>query len=428
MIESVLIALLGTAVGLAIGLLPGLGTSFVLIAAYPILANWPVEWLLMFYVSVATSSQFSGSMSVLMFGVLGEITGQPAMQERKILRNHTDIAVIHTAAASCIAVVVSFFVIAILWYMLPQFVYVLRNEVKLAVLIAFVLLAVFWGGNNHWINMIMIVGGAITGLVGYTYAGSSLLTFDQSWLAGGVPLLPLMVGLVAVPGITKFVKAQFHIVAAVSPDRLPLSMNSVLRGSIIGSVIGLVPIIGNAITSQLAWRNEQRLYHDFSVRHSLNRLTAAEAANNSGNITVLLPLLMFGLPIVPSEMILYNIMSSQGWIHASLTFGTVALITAAAAISAGSSWYLCGPAVVQLAQWTQQYIRQIAAAAVVIAAGSVLYSGYQAYNTIWYTCTLLMSCTIGLACRKLDMSPVLITYLVFPQMVASAIIISQLYF
>ena len=428
MIEVVLVALLGTVVGLATGLLPGLGTSFVLIAAYPILANWPIEWLLMFYTSVATSSQFSGSVSVLMFGVLGEITGQPAMQEREILRNHTDIAVIHTAAASCIAVVVSFFVIAILWYMLPQFVYVLRNEVKLAVLIVFVLLAVFWGGNRHWVNLLMIIGGAIIGLVGSNHAGSSLLTFGQSWLAGGVPLLPLMVGLVAVPGITKFAKAQFYTVAEVSSDRLPLSMNSVLRGSIIGSLIGLVPIVGNAITSQLAWRNEQRLYHSFSVRHSLNRLTAAEAANNSGNITVLLPLLMFGLPIVPSEMILYNMMSSQGWIHSSITFGTVALITAAAAISAGSSWYLCGPAVAQLAQWTQQYIRQISAAAVVIAAGSVLYSGYQAYNTIWYTCTLLLSCAVGLVWRKLDMSPVLITYLVFPQITASAIIISQLYF
>ena len=137
---------------------------------------------------------------------------------------------------------------------------------------------------------------------------------------------------------------------------------------------------------------------------------------------------MFGLPIVPSEMILHNMMSSQGWIHSSLTFGTVVLITAAAAISAGLSWYMCGPAVAQLGQWTRRYIRQIAAAAVVIATGSVVYSGYQAYNTIWYTCILLLSCAIGLAWRKLDMSPVLITYLVFPQMVASAIIISQLYF
>ena len=166
MIEVALVALLGTLTGLAVGLLPGLGTSFVLVAAYPILMNWPVEWLLMFYTSVATSSQFSGSVSALMFGVLGEITGQPAMREREILNNHINVAVIHTAIASCIAVVVSFFVVAILWYMLPQFVYVLRNEVKLAVLIAFVLLAVFWGGNKHWVNFIIIICVDITVIIG----------------------------------------------------------------------------------------------------------------------------------------------------------------------------------------------------------------------------------------------------------------------
>jgi putative tricarboxylic transport membrane protein len=428
MIEVLLIALLGGIVGLVVGLLPGMGTSFILVAAYPILIGWPVEWLLMFYTSVTTSSQFAGSVSALVFGVIGEITGQPAMQERAYLHDHINTAIDHTAQASLIAVFISFVVVALLWNILPQFVYVLRNEVKVVILIAFVLLCIVWGGNRLYANTIMITSGATIGLIGYNYAGTSLLTFNMPWLHSGIPLLPLLTGLVVVPAVVKFAALKFQPDITTQPGRWPLAAGSVMRGSMIGSLVGLVPVIGNAITSQLAWRAEKHYYTNNSVRHSLNRLTSAESANNSGNVTVLLPLLMFGLPIVSSEMILYNMLSSQGWTHSTLTIGTVTLIAAAAVIAAVLSWYLCGPAIKHLVKWTQSYIRQISLAAIAIAAGSVLYSGYQSYNVLWYLTVLAISCLIGLFFRKLDMSPLLVAYLVAPQLLTSAIIVSQLYF
>jgi TctA family transporter len=248
------------------------------------------------------------------------------------------------------------------------------------------------------------------------------------WLHSGIPLLPLLTGLVVVPAVVKFAALKFQPDITTQPGRWPLAAGSVMRGSMIGSLVGLVPVIGNAITSQLAWRAEKHYYTNNSVRHSLNRLTSAESANNSGNVTVLLPLLMFGLPIVSSEMILYNMLSSQGWTHSTLTIGTVTLIAAAAVIAAVLSWYLCGPAIKHLVKWTQSYIRQISLAAIAIAAGSVLYSGYQSYNVLWYLTVLAISCLIGLFFRKLDMSPLLVAYLVAPQLLTSAIIVSQLYF
>jgi putative tricarboxylic transport membrane protein len=429
MIEAVLIIVLGTIIGIVVGLLPGMGTSFVLVAAYPVLMGWSVDSLLMFYTVITMSSQFSGSVSVLIFGVLGEITGQPAMRERNNLQGHINVAVAHSAQASFVAAIISLGIVMLLWQLLPQFVYVLRNEVKLSMLVIFMALAISWGSNQRVINLGMVIIGAALGIVGYNYSGNFLLTFDQPWLAGGIPFLPLLVGLVALPGALQFINTHLQIQQKlVSVNWLNLCWPATVRGSVIGSIVGLIPIIGNSITSQLAWRAENSYYRDNSVRHSLNRLTAAEAANNSGNVSVMLPLLMFGLPIIPSEMILFNMISMQGWSHNFLTITTISMIFFAAIGSAGISWYLCGPAIGNLVKWTQQYIYQITALSIAIAVGSVLYSGYQTYNMTLYICVLIISCVMGWIFRKLDMTPFLIAYIIIPQLAASAGVVSQLYF
>lgn len=42
-------------------------------------------------------------------------------------------------------------------------------------------------------------------------------------------------------------------------------------------------------------------------------IVSSETANNSGSITQLIPLLLFGIPITGSETIIYNILDSKGW-------------------------------------------------------------------------------------------------------------------
>jgi putative tricarboxylic transport membrane protein len=423
MIEIALVSVLGALVGLAVGIVPGMGTSFALIAGYPVIAGWPTDWMLCYYVAVTMSSQFSGSVSALMFGVLGEITSQPALKSRFALQQAGQInsAIVHTAHASMLAVATSALVVVVLWTWLPAFVYVLRTEVKLVLLTMIMIMTVYLSANHKALNAVLAVIGGLLGLVGYNHQGTGVFTFGQWWLAGGVPVMVLLAGLVAVPGAIQFLTVKLNA-SAGDTNSIPMSWSAAVRGSVLGSVVGLLPVIGNAITSNVAWAAERK---QSSVLH---RLTAAEAANNSGNVTVLLPLLMFGLPIVPSEMILYNMLSAQGWTNQLLSAQSLLYIFSAAAISSILAWLLCGTWSQQLVATVQQWYRELAVAAVAITAVSVLYLGIQAYNAVFYLTVLAISVVIGTVFRRCDFTPLIVAFLISAPLTSSAVIFSQLYF
>ena len=424
MIEVAAVVILGSVLGLLVGIVPGMGTSFALIAGYPIIAAWPTDWMLAYYTAVTMSSQFSSSVSALMFGVLGEFTAQPALKERLELQQLGQIgtAVSHTAIASLTAVAASLVVVTVLWTWLPQFVYILRSEVKLVLLLMILLLALRLGNNGLFTNITLTMIGLVLGLVGFNYQGQSILTFDQWWLAGGFPLMVLLAGLIAVPGAVQFLAIKLKpITSQYQPE--PIGWFSVGRGTLIGSVLGLVPVIGNAITSQIAWLVEQR-----RSTTALNRVTSAEAANNSGNVTVLLPLLMFGLPIVPSEMILYNMLSAQGWTNGLLTLDSMMLIFVAAIVSASIGWVTCSLGVNVLVDFMYKHYRILAISAVAAAIASVVYLGMQSYNTVFYLLLLAVSIAIGLLFAKKDFNPLLVSFLIAQPLAATAKVVVQLYF
>jgi TctA family transporter len=80
-----------------------------------------------------------------------------------------------------------------------------------------------------------------------------------------------------------------------------------LRGSVVGSVSGLIPGIGTSISSQLSYFFESK----FS-RSNIARIISAESANNSAVLTSLIPLLLFGLPILASEALILDLLSFKG--------------------------------------------------------------------------------------------------------------------
>jgi putative tricarboxylic transport membrane protein len=425
MIEILLIAVLGSLIGLAIGIIPGMGTSFIMIAAYGILTTWDSSQIIAFYVAVTMSSQFAGSVSALIFGLPGEVTSQPALSERNFLQLNGQIGttVKHTAVASLIAVSFALGVTLLLWNLLPSFVYILRTEVKFILLCSIFLIAGTAGRNTISTNYLMVAIGIALGLVGFSYQGQQILTFDQWWLSGGIPVTVLLIGLIAVPSMLNFPKVEYNA-ESIEIKSHPLSWSSITRGTLIGSFVGLVPVIGNAITSNVAWLAERSR----KLSTPLQRVSSAEAANNSGNVMVLLPLLMFGIPIVPSEMILYSLINAQGWAHTDLTTTMLFQIYLAAIISSLIGYALCGPVVKYLIVFVQKNYSILVKFAVAVAVVSVLYLGYQAYNAWFYLLSLVICISIGVLLRHRDFTPLLIGTLIAAPLINAGQVFYQLYF
>ena len=87
---------------------------------------------------------------------------------------------------------------------------------------------------------------------------------------------------------------------------------SIVRGSLVGSLGGLVPGITTIASSHYAYVLEKILLKDYE-KGSKPALVSSETANNAGAITSLLPLLVIGIPITFSEAIIFSILDSKNW-------------------------------------------------------------------------------------------------------------------
>ena len=79
--------LLGVAVGTLAGLMPGIGIFASLLICYPWMLQLSVAEAFSFYLALATTTQYIGSVSATIFGVPGEASSLPAVTEGNTLYN-----------------------------------------------------------------------------------------------------------------------------------------------------------------------------------------------------------------------------------------------------------------------------------------------------------------------------------------------------
>jgi len=148
------------------------------------------------------------------------------------------------------------------------------------------------------------------------------------------------------------------------------------------------------LSSNVADRIESRFT---STR--LSRLLAAESANNSAAITVLLPLLLIGIPIVFSEGIILGIAESKGFGYTvSLEFvaENMPLIAFMLLIGNVVAWISAGvfySFAISLYNWAKKWIYH---AIILVVVASVCYAGFNDHNVVLPLITFIVASTIGM--------------------------------
>jgi TctA family transporter len=185
--------------------------------------------------------------------------------------------------------------------------------------------------------------------------------------------------------------------------------------------------VGNTVCSQLAWRIEKYFSDADHHHHSLRRLTSAEAANNSSAIAVMLPLMMFGIPIVSSEVVLFSILQANGWMSSMVTRELLLMLAMAFLLSAVVSWILCGFNVQRLVQGISKYATLVVVFTLVAASFGVISTGMASYSGWFYSIILALAGIIGILGRRLDFTPLVLSFLVAPTLVTGISTLTQLY-
>ena len=408
-------------IGILVGLMPALGATLLLILMYPLLVTFEVATIIMFYAIVVGARDFSGSVSALNFGLLGEVTSVPILKERNTIVNDNKNmnALRNTMLGSLFGAA---FGMIILWASVSQakhHPWLLRSDVTATMLGLAILFLGVWKGNKIWVNCLLMILGFGVGKVGFDAAtNKDFMVFGNMYLSGGIPVWPLMFGLYAMP-------MMFAVISQSKPEYLdvsgqqitsPVKFFTLLRSGVIGSVCGLVPFVGSTVSSQIAYSVEHRFHPKDNSEHALARISAAETSNNAGQVTMLIPLLVLGIAVQSSEVVLINILSQVGWDVSSLvTTEFMIKLLIALVIVAVFSGVLCYNFVVYLTKFFVRYFVYILVLLSTLFIANILHLGYQADQFWYYLVVFLISLALGMVSMKhgIDHVPTILIFLLF---------------
>ena len=316
MIDLVLHIAAGAVLGSVTGLLPGVGASLIVLSAWPWLLGSDLLNLFAFYIVLLTTSQYFSSISAIMYGIMGETTAGPAVTYGRPMMHHGYgiYALRYTAYASlCSALLaVCLAVVPLLYF--DSLRAMLTGNVRLLVITVFFAVLIMIN-RQPLLTTLMIVGGLLMAQIGFNdILQQHLLMPGYTIFDAGLPFEPLMIGALVIPVLIDGLRQNNHSdVNSFRPQR-PRQHGwippwAIIRGSMVGWFAGLIPGISYMISSNFAAAIERRLKPTSTVRP----LLAAEAANNSGAISAILPMLIFAIPVVPSEVLLLNIAEFSGF-------------------------------------------------------------------------------------------------------------------
>lgn len=310
--------MLGVFSGIIAGSIPGLGIIATVLSLTPILIDFTATQILIFYISLIIASQYFGSVVATYFGVPGEITslpavlaGHPFMRQNKA-NTAIAIAAIGSLLASIFAVI---FLYANMQWIQKQ-VWMYSSTIHL-IFCAVVIFYLLFYQKKYFTNFILVILGLVLGGVGNFYHEPRYnFNFGLDHLMQGVDKNMLILFAFVVPQI--FLHTKNHNIKQSKIISFTLSTMEALclwlklrwswvRGVLIGCVSGLMPAVGTSFSSNFAYALE-KVY----TKRKSKQLMSAESANNSAMITSLIPLILFGLPIVTSEALVLALMHGKG--------------------------------------------------------------------------------------------------------------------
>ena len=314
MIEELIIwSVIGIVSGTVFGIIPGAGPFIATALLYPLLASTAPANIMMYYVSVLITSNYTNSVTAILYGIPGDATAiSTAKYGHKLFRKgFGSVAVSSNAISSTVGVM---FAVGVFLTVLPNIIHIFKfyNSIVQTIIIAVAILMItFLTKQNKIATLLLFLLGGVLAKVGIdSITFDSFLTFGNSYLALGIPFASIMIGLYIVPEL-----AKVHNLNIDTPKRISNyavgkgTAIPTLIGSFIGFWCGLIPGVTNILGSY-ASANIVKRYFRMPI---LKSIAAAEAANNSGALSSLLPLLILAIPITGSEVLIYYLMLENGF-------------------------------------------------------------------------------------------------------------------
>ena len=330
-----LIFLSSTVFGIFVGIVPGLGILIAVLIAYPLLMTFDLFQCLLFYLSVYSASQFSGSIIATTMGIPGESSSLPSVTEGYALyrRGYGSLAISGAALGSIFGAMLACGLTLIL---MPYAIYLIKNfysntvQIIIFLLVSFLIVCI---NQRILTNFFLFLFGMLLASIGFQAVPPNLnykewIPYDVfPSLVGGLPTFPVLIALFVIPVLAKNWSTKNLPDSNVNKNLKSLPFvdhiqnylkyfSSALRGSVIGILAGLVPHLTSILAANLSYIVERKIGAKRKTYHhqgDMASLISSETANNGAAFTSLLPLVMLGIPISASEAILLSILEKNSF-------------------------------------------------------------------------------------------------------------------
>jgi putative tricarboxylic transport membrane protein len=323
--ENLFYCFIGVLLGTLIGVLPGIGPVATISILLPITFKiTPIAAIIMLS-GIYYGAQYGGSTTSILLNIPGEassvITCLDGYQMAR--QGRAGPALGMSAIASFIAGTLS--LLGLTFLATPFTDFAIRfgaPEYFALMVLALVILTYLAHGSMLKALIIALFGLTLTFVGTDNITGSLRFTFGIMHLSDGFDLVPLIMGLFGISEVLINLEQSISqdVLKTKIKNLLPTahdwvkSKGAILRGTVIGFFLGVLPGAGPVISSFVAYSVEKRIstYPEKFGTGMIEGVAAPEAANNASAQGAFIPLLTLGIPPNITMAILFGALMIHG--------------------------------------------------------------------------------------------------------------------
>ena len=345
-LQNLWFALVGCMLGTLIGVLPGIGPIPTIAMLLPVTFGLDPLSSLIMLAGIYYGAQYGGSTTSILVNMPGEassivttLDGHPMAKQGRA-GAALSVAALGSFFAGCVGTIF----IAAFGPVLAGLAQEFNSPDYFSLMVLGLVMAVVLAHGSVVKAIGMVLIGLLLGLVGTDVnSGVTRYTFGISEIWDGIDFLPLVIGLFGIVEVIRNLEQHDEHRVPISTKIRDLwpskkdfqqSWPAVLRGTALGSVLGILPGGGAVLASFASYTMEKKIAKDPSRfgKGAIEGVAGPESANNAASQTSFIPLLTLGLPsnaimaIMMGAMIIHGIQPGSAVMtkHPELFWGMVA--------------------------------------------------------------------------------------------------------
>jgi putative tricarboxylic transport membrane protein len=307
--QNLLYCLIGCILGTLIGVLPGLGPIATIAMLLPATYALPPIAALIMLAGIYYGAQYGGSTTAILVNIPGEsssvVTAIDGYQMAR--RGRAGVALFTAGFGSFFAGCVATLVLAAFAVPLSELAFKFGPAEYFSLMVLGLIGAVVLASGSLIKAIAMIVLGLLLGLVGTDVnSGTARYSFDIPQMTDGIGFVAVAMGMFGFAEIMNNLAQKenretfLDKVTNLWPSKADFKrmMPSILRGTAIGSILGVLPGGGAPLAAFSAYSLEKKTSKHSAEfgKGAIEGVAGPESANNAASQTSFIPLLTLGIP------------------------------------------------------------------------------------------------------------------------------------